>query len=153
MDLDQIDRAIVRELQINGRISNQDLSSRVGLSPSPCHRRVRHLEDAGVIKGYTAVIDAEKFGYPITISVFVRLERSTRDSITRFEDYVKTLDNVTECHLITGAYDYILRLHMRDLKEYETFLKDKLAVMPGITEIQSSIFISEIKSAGTFPDT
>ncbi len=149
--LDRINRAIVRELQKDGRLSNQDLAARVGLSPSPCHRRVRQLEESGVIKGYTAIVDPEKYGLPISISVLIRLEKRTHDNIVLFEDHIQALDHITECALITGPYDYLLRLYMDDLKSYEAFLKEKLAIIPGIAEIQSNIYISEIKRQTTFP--
>ena len=151
-NLDRINRAIVRELQKDGRLSNHELAARVGLSPSPCHRRVRQLEKSGVIRGYTAIVDAEQYGLPISISVLIRLERRTKENILLFEEHILALDCITECALITGPYDYLLRLYMDDLKSYEALLKEKLAVIPGISEIQSNIYISEIKKQATFPD-
>ena len=151
-NLDRINRAIVRELQKDGRLSNHELAARVGLSPSPCHRRVRQLEESGVIRGYTAIVDAEQYGLPISISVLIRLERRTKENILLFEEHILSLDCITECALITGPYDYLLRLYMDDLKSYEALLKEKLAVIPGISEIQSNIYISEIKKQTTFPD-
>ncbi|MHA1566351.1 MAG: Lrp/AsnC family transcriptional regulator [Alphaproteobacteria bacterium] len=143
--LDKIDRSIVRELQNNSRLTNQELSQRVGLSPSPCSRRVRLLEEAGVITGYTAQVDEKLVGYPVSVFVSVKLEKQVDDALRTFEAAVQDCAAIVDCWLMTGNRDYLLRIVVRDLTEYETFLSGTLTKIPGVASIESSLALRRVK--------
>jgi Lrp/AsnC family leucine-responsive transcriptional regulator len=149
--MDAIDRKIVSALQADGRLTNQELSERVGLSPSPCLRRVRNLERSGVIRGYTAVIDQERYGLPINVFVSIRLERQTDAALKAFERGIEGLDEVMECYLMTGSRDYLLRVVSDSLKSYERFVREVLAALPGVASIESSFAFSQLKKSATLP--
>ncbi len=149
--MDAIDRRIIRSLQQNARLSNQELADQVGLSPSPCLRRVRNLEKAGVLSGYTALVDQDKYGLPLTVFVHIRLERHSDQSIKGFEYGISKLDEVMECYLITGTSDYLLHVVSEDLKSYEKFVRDKISTIPGIAGIDSSFVFGRVKRKLEFP--
>ena len=149
--MDAIDRNIIRALQQNGRISNQELADKVGLSPSPCLRRVRNLENEGVLSGYTALVDHDKYGLPLSVFVHIRLERHSDECIRSFEDGINKLDEVMECYLMTGTSDYLLHVLSKDLKSYEIFVRDKISTIPGISGIDSSFVFGRVKRNKTFP--
>ncbi len=138
--MDKIDRKIIAELQQNARLSNQGLSELVALSPSPCLRRLRHLEEAGVIKGYTAIVDQDACGLPITAFISIRLDKPTDSSISRFESGIAELDEVMACYLMSGTSDYMLQVLSQSLKEYERFIRDKLTRIPGISGVSGQVF-------------
>jgi Lrp/AsnC family leucine-responsive transcriptional regulator len=148
--VDALDKAIVMALQDNGRMTIQELSDRVGLSPTPCHRRVRALERDGVITGYTAVLDPRKCGLNISLYVFIKLINRTRENIVAFEDAIQAMDEVVSCQLITGPHDYMLAMHVPDIADYEFILKERLAETPSIAEIQTSIVLSRVKDRKGF---
>jgi len=139
MKLDDVDRAILTLLQAEGRLANAELAERVGLSASACHRRVRALEASGVIAGYVALLDAEKAGRGLTVIVLVTLENQKRETMERFEAAVAGVDEVMECHLTTGAEDYLLRLMVRDAKDYERVHRERLSGLPGVARLVSNI--------------
>jgi len=149
--MDAIDQKIINCLQADGRLTNQDLSERVGLSPSPCLRRVRNLERAGVIRGYTAVIDQERYGLPINVFVSIKLERQTDAALKAFERGIARLDEVMECYLMTGTRDYLLRVVSDSLKSYEIFVREVLSALPGIASIESSFAFSQLKQQPALP--
>lgn len=149
--MDAIDNKIIDALQQNGRLSNQELADKVGLSPSPCLRRVRNLEKEGVLIGYTALVDQDKYGLPLTVFVHIRLERHSDDCIKEFEEGIERLDQVMECYLMTGQSDYLLHVLARDLKDYEIFVRDKISTIPGIAGIDSSFVFGQVKKKTTFP--
>lgn len=151
--MDAIDRKIVRVLQQEGRISNQELAERVGLSPSPCLRRVRALEKAGVLTGYAAIVDQERYGLPINVFVSISLESQRDEALAAFEQRVQRLDEVMECYLMTGTRDYLLRVVCDGLKSYERFTREHLATLPGIRSIESSFALSVVKKRTTLPET
>ena len=130
IELDPIDRRILGELQRNGRISNVDLAEAVGLSPSPCLRRVRDLESAGVIDRYAAIIDQNAAGRSLSVFVQVTLERQIETALDAFERSVSERPEVMECYLMTGDSDYLLRVVVADVSAYEVFLKDHLTRIP-----------------------
>ena len=136
--MDSIDRKIVAALQEDGRIKLADLSEKVGLSPTPCARRVAILEKSGVIAGYTARIDQAKLGLPVSIFIAVELERQSRDALDAFEDAVRKFDEVMECFLMTGSRDILLRVVARDLTDFDSFLEHRLMRVPGIRTMRSS---------------
>jgi len=146
VELDKIDRSILRELAANSRISNQELSERIGLSPSPCLRRLRALEDTGVITGYTTIIDEEAAGLPVAVFMSVKLERQIDASLNSFEEEIVKHPEVVDCWLMTGDNDYLLRILVPGLREYESFLTGTLTKIPGIASIQSSVSLRRIKS-------
>ena len=145
--LDRTDRAIIRELQADGRLSNQALSERVGLSPSPCSRRLRMLEDSGVITGYTALVDEAAIGFHLSVFVFIKLERQVDDSLTTFEAAIMEFPEVVDCWLMTGTRDYLLRIVTTGLPHYETFLTSSLTKIPGVASIESSLSLRRVKAA------
>lgn len=149
--MDAIDRKIIRELQSNARLTNQELADRVGLSPSPCLRRVRALERDGVLTGYTALVDQEKYGLPISVFVSIKLERQTDATIHAFESGVQNMDEVVECYLMTGTRDYLLRVVCDSLKSYERFIRDVLTRLPGIASIESSVAFRPVKKGTVLP--
>jgi Lrp/AsnC family leucine-responsive transcriptional regulator len=149
--LDEIDRRILQTLQADGRISNQDLADRVGLSPSPCARRVRLLEEAGVIKGYVAVIDQDRIGLPVSVFASIKLERQREEELDRFAAAVMRWPEVADCHLMTGPRDYLLRIIVSDLAAYERFLKDKLTRLDNVASIESSFALGQVKRSMSVP--
>ncbi len=145
VSLDNIDRKILIELQRNGRLSHQELSERVGLSATPCARRIRKLEQTGVIKGYAAIVDEARLGYGFSVFVSVRLDHQTDDRLLNFEDEILQLPEVADCWLMTGNRDYLLRIALTDLTEFERFLTGTLTKIPGVASIESSIPIRRVK--------
>lgn len=150
--MDRKDRQIIRALQKNGRMTNQALAEQINLSPSPCLRRLRILEDTGVIRGYNANVDPKKYGLTVTAFIAVRLEKHTKESIEHFESRVKALDEVVACYLLTGAQDYLLHVFAADLDSYDNFIRNRLLRIEGIGSIDSSISYSTIKLTSVFPD-
>lgn len=144
MHLDTIDKKILKELQENARLTNVELADRVGLSPSPCLRRVRALESSGAIKGYKAIVDQETVGMPVSVFVMVSLERQIEGALEEFEKRVRELPEVMECYLMTGDMDYLLRVVTRDLQTYEQFLIHDLTKFPGVRGIKSSFALKQV---------
>lgn len=142
--LDEIDQKILAALQANARLSNVELASSAGLSPSPCLRRVRALEDEGIIKGYAALVDQEAVGLPVSVFVMVSLERQVEQALEVFEARVSALPEVMECYLMTGDSDYLLRVVTRDLQAYERFLMHQLTKFPGVSSIKSSFALKQV---------
>ncbi|TCZ66740.1 Lrp/AsnC family transcriptional regulator [Roseicella aquatilis] len=142
--LDETDRAMLRCLRADGRMSNAALAEAVGLSPSACLRRLRLLEHRGVIRGYTAIIEEAAPREGVTVIVQITLERQTDDSMKRFEESVRRCPEVRECHLMTGMSDYLLRVEARDAADYERIHKEALSRMPGVARIQSSFAIRTV---------
>jgi len=151
--LDTIDRRIIAALQADGRMTAQELANRVGLSPSPCARRVRLMEDRGVITGYTAVIDQDMVDLPISVFVSIKLERQREEELERFNAAISRWPEVVDCYLMTGQRDYLLRIVVRDLHAYERFIKEKLTRLDGVASIESSFALSQIKRSNQLPIT
>lgn len=151
MNLDPIDKKILAELQRNGRISNVDLAAAVGLSPSPCLRRVRDLEDTGVIDRYAAILDQAAGGYALSVFVQVTLERQVEAALEGFERVVADRPEVMECYLMTGDADYLLRVVVPDVAAYEGFLKNHLTRIPGVSSIKSSFALNRVKYETALP--
>jgi Lrp/AsnC family leucine-responsive transcriptional regulator len=143
--LDRIDMNILRALQADGRMSVQDLSRRVGLSPSPCARRVARMEAAGVIRGYAALVDEARMGLGLTVFVSVRLDRQVDDALRVFEEHVMRFPEVADCWLMTGNRDYLLRIVTRDLADYEAFLTGRFTKVPGVAAIESALPLRRVK--------
>lgn len=149
--LDARDFQIVRALQDDGRLSNLDLAQRVNLSPSPCLRRVRLLEESGVIRGYSADVDPRALGLNVTAFIRITLTRHDRDAVARFESRVRDIDEILDCHLLTGEADYLLRVMVPDLDAYEGFVRNRLHAIPGIASITTSLVYGTVKSSRVFP--
>ncbi len=149
--MDAKDRQIIRALQRNSRMTNQDLAAEVNLSPSPCLRRVKLLEQSGALKGYTADIDAEAYGLPVTVFVRVSLTGHTEKTVQQFEKQISGLDQVLECFVMSGMSDYLLRVVVADLADYEYFVRKRLHPIGGIGSIDSSFVYGVVKKTGVFP--
>lgn len=149
--MDSIDRKIIKALQSNGQITVAELAENVGLSQSPCARRVRNLERNGVIKGYAAVIDQTKVGLPISAFASIKLERQREEDLDRFADAVTRWPEVVDCYLMTGQRDYLMRIVVRDLEAYELFLKQKLTRLDGVASIETSFALGQVKRSEVLP--
>ena len=149
--MNQKDRQIIRALQRNGRMTNQELSLEVNLSPSPCLRRLRQLEETGVIKGYAAEIDAKSYGLAVTVFVRVKLKDHKEETIQRFEQSVASTPEILECYLMTGQSDYLLRVLVKDLESYEVFVRSRLHSIGEIGSMDSSFVYGTIKKTSVFP--
>jgi len=144
LSLDRIDIAILEVLQKEGRISNASLAERVGLSQSACSRRLDILERTGVIQGYHARLSNEALAHGMTVIVHISLSGQFEKSLTEFEAAVRRCPNVLSCHLMSGEYDYVLRIAARDLEDYERIHRQWLSAMPHVTKINSSFALREI---------
>ena len=145
MTLDRYDKQILDILQNEGRINNQDLADRIGLSPSPCLRRVRALEESGMILGYRALLDARKLGLTLMALVHISMDQHTPERFANFEASVSVLPEVLECLLITGQdADYQLKVTVRDMDHYQTLLLDKLTRITGVTGVHSSFVLRRV---------
>jgi len=149
--LDAIDRRILTQLQDNARLTNVELAEAVGLSPSPCLRRVRELEQSGVIRRYVALLDPATVGLPVSVFVNVTLERQVETALERFEAAILKRPEVMECYLMTGDADYLLRVVTADLSAYERFLVEHLTRVPGVASIKSSFALKQVKYRTALP--
>ena len=141
--LDRIDYRILHFIQNDARMSNAELAEAVGLSPSPCLRRVKRLERAGIIKRYVGIVDASAVGLPISAFVSISLHSQDRDGLEAFQSRVKTYPEVMECYLMTGTSDFLMRVVVPNLQSYERFA-DKLTRIPGISNIQTSFALKPV---------
>jgi DNA-binding Lrp family transcriptional regulator len=149
--LDEIDLQILRRLQEDGRITNVELASHVGLTAPPCLRRVRALEESGIISGYHADLDPDALGYSITVFAMVSLKSQAEDDLRAFEDYVAGLDPVRECHMLNGEIDFILKIVARDLKAFQQFLTGSLTSAPNVEHVKTSLTIRTTKNLPGVP--
>jgi DNA-binding Lrp family transcriptional regulator len=149
--LDDIDRQLLAELQANGRITNVELASRVGLTAPPCLRRVRALEEAGIIEGYHAQLNAGQLGFGITVFAMVSLKGQAEASLREFEDYIRALPEVRECHMLNGEIDFILKIVSRDLQSFQEFLTGKLTLAPNVASVKTSLTIRTSKNEPGVP--
>lgn len=144
--LDRIDLKILKILQIDGRIANIDLARQVGLSPTPCLERVRRLERDGYIEGYRAILNPEKLNAALIAFVEVTLERTTTADLDRFNAAIMTLDEVLECHMVGGGFDYLVKIRLPDMGHYRRFLGEKLAAIKGVSQTHTYVVMEEVKS-------
>ncbi|BAQ46151.1 MULTISPECIES: Lrp/AsnC family transcriptional regulator [Methylobacterium] len=151
MVLDAIDRRILAALQRDGRLTNVQLAEEVGLSPSPCLRRVRLLEEAGVIGGYRATLDRAELGLGLTVFVGVKVVRHDESGAAAFRGAVRLLPSVVACHLVSGESDFLLQVVVPDLAAYERLLLDTLMRLPGVSDIRSNFAIQTVKAEGPLP--
>lgn len=148
MKLDKFDRDILYKLQRYGRMSNQELAEAVNLSPSPCLRRIRRLEDEGYIEGYVALLNARKLGLTLMAFIQISMDRHTPERFVEFDKIITTLPEVLECHLITGqAADYLVKVIVEDMDAYQQFLLNKITRIDGVSGVHSSFVLrSPVKS-------
>jgi Lrp/AsnC family leucine-responsive transcriptional regulator len=149
--LDAIDARILAALQSRGRLTNLELAERVGLSPSPCLRRVRRLEDAGLIEGYSARLNRQKVGLGLTAFITVNMERNRESDATKFREAVMQMPEVISCYLTSGNHDFLLQVVVPDLVEYRRFALEKLPKVPGVQNIHSSFAIDVVKENVPLP--
>jgi DNA-binding Lrp family transcriptional regulator len=149
--LDSFDRRILTTLQLDGRIQNKDLADRIGLSAAPCLRRMRALERRGVIERYSAVVAPQKVGLSLVILASVRLRSQEREATQAFETAVAAWPNIVECHVMTGAFDYLLKVVARDIADYESFLTARLTRLKPVDKVESFVIMRTVKQSAIIP--
>ncbi|MGH8782966.1 Lrp/AsnC family transcriptional regulator [Paraburkholderia sp.] len=150
-DLDKVDRAILAAVQTDGRMSNARLAETVGLSETPCARRLKRLETDGYIERYRAMLSRRALGYGVVSFVLVRFAVHDRAVATRFEREVLAIPRILSCHNVSGSADYVLQVVARDLDDYGTFMRDQLRGLPGVTSVESSLSLREVKADTGLP--
>lgn len=151
--LDKTDLRILAELQKNGRLTNVELAERVALSPSPCLRRLKQLEESGVIRQYVALLDAHRIGLGLQAFVRVMLEKRGNAHIQSFVEAVQGWPEVTHCYAMTGEMDYLLQVYFEDLEHFSRFVMDELMSHPGVIDVKSSFVLKELKQTTSMPLT
>lgn len=151
LKLDEIDYAILDVLQRDASLSNTELATKVGLSASPCWRRIRRMEEAGVIARRVALLNAQALGLETVVFASIKLAAHARDSLPQFEAAVKHYPEVMECYTVSGGVDYLLKVVTRDIRGYEQFLRNHLLQMPAVAEVHSRIAITEVKRSTALP--
>ena len=151
ISFDAIDLKLLAELQENGRITNVELASKVGLTAPPCLRRMRTLEQSGAIKGYHAEIDPASLGYSIMVFAMVSLKSQAEADLRAFEDHVRSLPNVRECHMLNGEIDFILKIVAHDLQSFQEFLTSQLTAAPNVSSVKTSLTIRTAKDQPGVP--
>ena len=151
IELDEIDRKILAAMQANARLRNVELAEEIGLSTSPCLRRVRRLEDSGIISGYATLVDQKAVGLPVSVFIQVTLEKQIEPALDVFENAIQSWPEVMECYLMTGDADYHLRGVTADLAGYERFLMDKLTRLDGVASIKSSFSLKQVAYRTALP--
>ncbi len=150
-DLDAIDLRILAALQEDARLTNQDLADRVGLSPSPCLRRVRRLEQEGFIRAYRAVLDREAVGLGLTVFVDIKVEKHSRENAAALQANLAAMPEVVACHMVSGTADFIVEIVVANLKAYERLLTEKLLTLPMVGDIRSNVALTRVKSDAALP--
>ena len=151
MPLDRIDRQILGHLQADGRMTNVELAERVGLTAPPCLRRVRALEEAGVIRGYHADLDPPSLGFPITVFAMVSLRSQAEQDLAAFEDHVAAIPEIRECHMLNGEIDFILKIVASDLRSFQDILTSHLTTAPHVAGVKTSLTIRTAKQVSGIP--
>jgi len=149
--LDEFDRKILSALQENARITTQDLAERVGLSATPCARRVKRMEDDGLIDRYVTLLNPERLGVGLTVFVNVRLNTQSAKTFEAFEQAIRKLPQVVGCYLLAGNYDYLVQVRVADVEAFRSFIRDRLVTIEGIGETQSSVVLEETKRTTALP--
>ncbi|MEI7611463.1 MAG: Lrp/AsnC family transcriptional regulator [Betaproteobacteria bacterium] len=152
MEIDRFDRQILQLIQQDGRISNQDLADRIGLSPSPCLRRLRALEESGIVTGYRALLDARKLGYTLMALVYIAMDKHTPDRFDHFEREISAIPEVLECLLITGQdADYQIKVIVKDMDAYQELLLNRINRIQGVNGVHSSFVLRRVVDKTTLP--
>jgi len=150
-ELDAVDLRILGLLQSDASLSAADVATRVGLSQSPCWRRIHRLEEEGFIAGRVALLDRRKLGFRVMVFVQVKLVRGARNSLGEFEATIKSFPEVLECHMLMGETDFLLKVVTEDVEGYERFLRNKLSIIPSVQEVQSSMALTTVKHTTELP--
>lgn len=153
VDLDKYSLGLLDELMRDSRQTLQQLADAVGLSPSPCWKRIKDMEAAGVIRGYTALVDPERVGLGLRVVVEANLAQHNEDKVRQFEKAVLVVPQIVQCHSTTGESDYVMTVLVADIKHFEQFLHDTLLRLPGITHVRSRIVLKELKTEARLPLT
>ena len=151
LKLDDVDRQILRDLQDDGRMTNVELAKRAGISAPPCLRRVRALEDGGIVRGYHADIDADALGYSVNVFAFVGLTSQAESDLREFEEMVSALPQVRECHMLMGETDFLLKIVAHDWDDFQRFLTSKLTPAPNVSHVKTALAIRSAKSLPGVP--
>lgn len=152
MEIDRFDRQILQVLQQEGRISNQELADRIGLSPSPCLRRVRALEETGVVTGYRALLDAKALGYTLMALIYISMDKHTPERFEHFEQEIRQLPEVLECLLVTGQdADYQIKVVVRDMDAFQELLLNRITRIQGVTGVHSSFVLRRVIDKTALP--
>ncbi len=151
MSLDSTDLRILAALQGEGRLTNVELAERVVLSPSPCLRRVKRLEAAGVVRGYRAVLDREAVGLGLTVFVEIKVERHSRENAQALQDALAAMPEIVSCHMVSGTADFLAEVVVADLRAYEALLTERLLVLPMVADIRSNVSLRRVKSDAPLP--
>lgn len=149
--LDDVDKALLRALQTEGRLSNVQLARQISLSPPAAHARLRRLEEEGYLRQYTAIVDREKTGYDLLCFIHISLQMHQLTQVEKFREATRKMPEVLECHHITGEYDYLLKVVLKNRKDLERFVVDKLTPIPGVARIHTSLVLNEVKSTMALP--
>ena len=149
--LDNIDQQILVELQNNGRLSNVELARRVHLSPPATHARVKRLEERNIIKQYTVVLDRERLGFDLLCFIHIRMQMHELTTLEAFQAHIRSLPEVLECHHLTGQFDYVVKVALRNRRELQAFVRQKLVPIKGVSQITTSVLLEEVKSTITLP--
>ena len=144
MKIDKLDRELLRALQVDGRLSNAELAPKIGLSPSACFRRLQRLETSGVIAGYMAVLDGEAIGRPTTVFIEVTLDSQGGAALDAFERAVQACPDILECHLMSGDFDYLLRVAVADMRDYERVHRQQVAAFPHVARIRTAFAMRSV---------
>ncbi len=149
--LDNLDRAILHALQTNGRMSNVELAQRINLSPPATHARIKRLEQRGYIRQYTALLDQEKVGYDMLCFVHISLQLHQPEQVEGIRAAIREMPEVLECYHVTGEFDYLLKVVIKNRKDLERFVIDRLTSVPGVARIHTSLVLNEVKSTTELP--
>jgi Lrp/AsnC family transcriptional regulator, leucine-responsive regulatory protein len=150
-NLDAMDKALLRELQRDGRITNQDLAQRIGLSPAACLERVKRLREKGVIRRYMIDIDPGAVDLALLIFVEVSLHSTVESALDEFKAIVRNTPEILECHLVAGGFDYLIKARVKDMNAYRAFLGERLSLLPGVRETRTYAVLEEVKSTTALP--
>jgi len=151
MMLDNLDKSLLRALQTDGRLSNVELSRKISLSPPATHTRLKRLEKDGYVRQYTAIVDREKAGYDLLCFIHIGLQMHQVMQVEKFREATRKLPEVLECHHITGEYDYLLKVVLKNRKDLEQFVIDKITPIPGVARIHTSLVLAEVKATMALP--
>ncbi len=151
MHLDELDQRILDELQRDARVANAELARRLNLSPPAVHARVKRLEERGILRGYVALLDRERLGFDMLCFIQISLQLHQVEQVSHFRATIQQIPEVLECHHVTGEYDYLLKIVVRNRQELERLIMEKLTPIPGVARIHTSLVFSEIKASTELP--
>lgn len=151
MMLDRVDKSLLRALQLDGRLSNVQLARKISLSPPATHSRLKRLEKDGYIRQYTAVVDRDKAGYDLLCFIHISLQMHQVAQVEKFREATRRMPEVLECHHITGEHDYLLKVVLKNRKDLERFVVDKITPIPGVARIHTSLVLTEVKATMALP--